>query len=75
METIHYISSDLLSIEKINEIISCGLKIELSEEAINIEKEALRNMSVFRTECRVINPDGSIRWAYYVSQPRIINGS
>jgi histidine ammonia-lyase len=39
METIHYISSDLLSIEKINEIISCGLKIELSEEArVNIEK-------------------------------------
>lgn len=38
------------------------------------EKEALRNMSVFETEARVINPDGSIRWAYYVSQPRIING-
>lgn len=39
METIHYISSDLLSIEKINEIISNGLKLELSEEAqINIEK-------------------------------------
>ena len=39
METIHYISSELLSIEKINEIISCGLKIELSEEArVNIEK-------------------------------------
>lgn len=31
-------------------------------------------MSVFKTECRVINPDGSIRWSYYVSQPRIING-
>ena len=39
METIHYISSELLSIEKINEIISHGLKIELSEEArVNIEK-------------------------------------
>lgn len=42
-------------------------------ELINIEKEALKNMSVFKTECRVINPDGSIRWSYYVSQPRIIN--
>jgi len=39
METIHYISSELLSIEKINEIISHDLKIELSEEArVNIEK-------------------------------------
>ena len=39
METIHYISSDLLSIEKINEIISHDLKLELSEEArVNIEK-------------------------------------
>jgi histidine ammonia-lyase len=39
METTHYISSELLSIEKINEIISYGLKIELSEEArVNIEK-------------------------------------
>lgn len=39
METIHYISSDLLSIDKINEIISYDFKLELSEEAIvNIEK-------------------------------------
>jgi histidine ammonia-lyase len=39
METTHYISSELLSIEKINEIISHDLKIELSEEArVNIEK-------------------------------------
>lgn len=39
METVHYISSELLSIEKINQIISHDLQIELSEEArINIEK-------------------------------------
>ncbi len=38
------------------------------------EKKALKNMSVFNVEARVINPDGSIRWSYYVSQPRIING-
>jgi len=39
METTHYISSDLLSIERINTIISTDLKLELSEEAlINIEK-------------------------------------
>ncbi len=39
METIHYISSDLLSLEKINEIIFQGQKLALSEEArVNIEK-------------------------------------
>ncbi|PLX11966.1 MAG: hypothetical protein C0598_06985 [Marinilabiliales bacterium] len=43
-------------------------------DLIRKEKEALKKMSVFRTECRVINPDGSIRWSYYVSQPRVING-
>ena len=44
-------------------------------QLIEDEKEALKNMSVFRTECRVINPDGSIRWSYYVSQPRLINNN
>ncbi|MFC2109875.1 PAS domain S-box protein [Bacteroidota bacterium] len=44
------------------------------DDLIEKEKEALLKMSVFKTECRVINPDGSIRWSYYVSQPRIING-
>ena len=39
METIHYISSELLSIEVVNEIITQGKKLELSEEArLNIEK-------------------------------------
>ena len=39
METIHYISSDLLSIEMINEIVFQGKHLALSEEAIvNIEK-------------------------------------
>ncbi len=39
METIHYISSDLLSIEMINEIVFQGKQLALSEEAIvNIEK-------------------------------------
>lgn len=44
------------------------------ENLLKKEKEALKNMSIFRTECRVINPDGTIRWSYYVSQPTIING-
>ena len=39
METIHYISSDLLSIDMINEIVFQGKQLALSEEAIiNIEK-------------------------------------
>ena len=39
METTHYISSDLLSIEMINEIVFQGKQLALSEEAIvNIEK-------------------------------------
>ncbi len=41
---------------------------------IQKEKEALKEMSIFKTEARVINPDGSIRWSYYISRPRIING-
>jgi histidine ammonia-lyase len=39
METIHYISSDLLALETINEIVFQGKTLALSEEAIvNIEK-------------------------------------
>ena len=39
METIHYISSDLLSIETINEVVFQGKTLALSEEAVvNIEK-------------------------------------
>lgn len=39
METTHYISSDLLSIDMINEIVVQGKQLALSEEAIvNIEK-------------------------------------
>lgn len=39
METVHYISSELLSLEIVNDIITQGKKLELSEEArANIEK-------------------------------------
>ena len=39
METTHYISSELLSIDTISEVIYQGKKLALSEEAIvNIEK-------------------------------------
>jgi PAS domain S-box-containing protein len=42
-------------------------------ELIEKEKQALKNMSIFKAEARVFNPDGSIRWSYFVSKPRIIN--
>jgi len=38
------------------------------------EKEALQNMSIFETEARMVNIDGSIRWSYFISKPRIIEG-
>jgi histidine ammonia-lyase len=39
MDTIHYISSDILSLETLNEILSQDMKLALSEEArANIEK-------------------------------------
>ncbi len=43
-------------------------------DLIKKEKEALRTMSVLKSETRVINPDGSTRWSYYVSKPRVNKG-
>ncbi|WP_211316257.1 ATP-binding protein [Flavobacterium faecale] len=37
------------------------------------EKEAAKTSGVFSAEARVINPDGSFRWSYYISKPRIID--
>ncbi len=44
------------------------------EGLIEKEKVALKKMSKFETEARTIAPNGNIRWAYYISKPRIING-
>ncbi|MCR5862732.1 histidine ammonia-lyase [Flavobacterium sp. J372] len=39
MDTVHYISTDILSLETVNEIITQNKRLELSEEArVNIEK-------------------------------------
>ena len=44
-------------------------------EALDLaEKEAYINKAVFKKELRVFNPDGSIRWSYFVSHPRMIEG-
>jgi PAS domain S-box-containing protein len=37
------------------------------------EEEANRTLSVFKTEVRVINPDGSIRWSSYISNPSALD--
>jgi PAS domain S-box-containing protein len=44
------------------------------KDLVEKEKKALKEMSVFRKEARVLNPDGSTRWSYYVSKPRILKG-
>lgn len=36
------------------------------------EENSIRSMSLFRHECRVINPDGSVRWSSMVSTPRTL---
>ncbi len=43
-------------------------------DLIKKEKDALKTMSIFKSEVRVVNPDGTIRWSYYVSRPRIMEG-
>ncbi len=60
--------------KKNSDLIYGKLHPEDIGDLIEKEKEALKDMSIFKIESRVINPDGSIRWSYYVSKPRIING-
>ncbi|SEQ64723.1 PAS domain S-box-containing protein [Flavobacterium frigoris] len=43
------------------------------EMLVDVERKALKNLSVLNVECRIINPDGSVRWSYFVSKPRIVN--
>jgi PAS domain S-box-containing protein len=43
------------------------------KQLLEEEKKALKNRITFNAECRVINPDGSIRWSYFTSRPRVIN--
>ncbi|MCG9792445.1 response regulator [Flavobacterium algicola] len=45
--------------------------IKLMKDA---ELRAIESMSNYQVEVRVINPDGSIRWAYSIAKPRMING-
>jgi PAS domain S-box-containing protein len=45
------------------------------ERVLKEEKEALTTMSVFKSEVRLIDLKGDIRWAYLVSSPRLHNGS
>lgn len=36
------------------------------------EEEANRMLTVFRTRTRVINPDGSVRWSSFISNPKLL---
>jgi PAS domain S-box-containing protein len=38
------------------------------------EQVSINQLSIFKTEARVVNPDGSIRWSYFVSKPRSFKG-
>ncbi|RXP52252.1 PAS domain S-box protein [Lutibacter sp. HS1-25] len=44
------------------------------DDLIAKEKKALLEMSIFETEARMVNIDGSIRWSYFISKPRLIDG-
>lgn len=44
------------------------------ERLLQEELSALKNMSVLMTEVRMINPEGKIRWSYFVSSPRVYKG-
>lgn len=40
-----------------------------------LEKESLKNLTVFKAKVRSYKPDGSLRWVYLVSKPRPVNGT
>ena len=42
------------------------------EKVRMLEEEANRGLSVFRTEVRLKNPDGSTRWSSFVSNPTLL---
>ncbi|MFP4557236.1 MAG: ATP-binding protein [Bacteroidales bacterium] len=42
---------------------------------IEEELAALKNMSIFKTEARIIKPNGEVRWAQFISKPHTDNGT
>lgn len=54
------------------ELIYARVLDEDREKVIRLEEEANRNLSVFRAEARLINPDGSLRWSSFVSNPTLL---
>lgn len=55
-----------------SDLIYSKIHKEDIKKLIQKEHEALKSRSAFRTEARVVNPDGSVRWSIFISQPRII---
>lgn len=54
------------------ELIYSRVHDEDREKVIRLEEEANRDLSVFKTEVRLINPDGSMRWSSFVSNPTLL---
>ena len=44
--------------------------IDFIARLMKLEEESIKNLSVFRTEVKILNPDGSYRWSMLVSHPR-----
>jgi PAS domain S-box-containing protein len=43
------------------------------QDLIDKENFSLKHMSIFKTEARILKPDGSIRWSLFISRPRKFN--
>ncbi|MFO8023329.1 MAG: PAS domain-containing sensor histidine kinase [Perlabentimonas sp.] len=42
---------------------------------IEEELKALKNMSVFKTEARIVKPNGEVRWSQFISKPYVNNNT
>ena len=61
---------DPVEVMKNPDLIYSKIHPEDRERIFLEEEEANKTMSVFRSEVRMINPDGSLRWSSFVSNPK-----
>lgn len=59
-------------IQDANKIYSRFHKDDLPR-IIEEELEAQKNMSVFKTEARIVKPNGEVRWSQFISKPHLDN--
>lgn len=43
------------------------------QRVVKEEEQANQALSVFRTEARMLNPDGSVRWSSFISNPKLLD--